>query len=320
MQFSAETDEAKLQAARLGEAVKDAEREIERLAAQLQASAGEVSSMQQERASAVASLSSEVSALRASLADAEAQVAAMRSSAKITRQSGDEAKLQAARLGEAVKDGEREIERLAAQLHNYAVTTLQASAGEVSSMRQERASAVESLSALRAILECRPMLTGAPLRVQLVGADLYSGEFALGQPNGLGVLVYANGDQLIGTFQAGACYGPGVFIYADGEKYSGSYKAGEPHGLGVYEYANGDVYSGSFRCGEKDGFGVYKLSSGAMMFDRFQADSEQSSVRFDPSSTQHTSVLDVAQAVKVCTVYRGRLSSSVAANCAPSRP
>jgi hypothetical protein len=205
----------------------------------------------------------------------------------------DEAKLQAARLGEAVKDGEREIERLAAQL--------QASADEVSSMRQERASAVESLSALRAILECRPMLTGAPLRVQLVGADLYSGEFALGQPNGLGVLVYANGDQLMGTFQAGACYGPGVFIYADGEKYSGSYKAGEPHGLGVYEYANGDVYSGSFRCGEKDGFGVYQLSSGAMMFDRFHADSEQSSVRFDPSSTQHTSVLDVAQAVKVCT-------------------
>ena len=71
-------DEAKLQAARLGEAVKDAEREIERLAAQLQASADEVSTVQQERARAVASLSSEVSALRASLADAEAQVAVQR--------------------------------------------------------------------------------------------------------------------------------------------------------------------------------------------------------------------------------------------------
>jgi hypothetical protein len=139
----------------------------------------------------------------------------------------------------------------------------------------------------------------ATLCVVVQGAEKYAGEYALGQPNGVGVLVYANGDKHAGQYQAGLYDGHGVFQFSDGETYYGMYKAGEPHGLGVYAFANGDVYSGSYRRGEKDGFGVYKTSTGAVTFDLFREDVEQSSVPFDATNPQHARLLGAAQAAQV---------------------
>ncbi len=73
--------------------------------------------------------------------------------------------------------------------------------------------------------------------------------FRHGKPNGLGKLVYDNGDRYEGDFMNDMFHGQGKYNYANGDLYRGEFLNDLPHGHGVYILANGSIYSGIWKEG-----------------------------------------------------------------------
>ena len=69
------------------------------------------------------------------------------------------------------------------------------------------------------------------------------GDYASNRPNGVGVLVWANGDRYVGLWKDGTLAGAGVRIYADGRRYEGDYGDNKWNGHGVLWSADGRVVS-----------------------------------------------------------------------------
>ena len=77
--------------------------------------------------------------------------------------------------------------------------------------------------------------------------EAYEGDLKDGKREGLGVLVFANGDRYEGDWKNGKRHGRGILVWGpDGEwagaKYDGEWKDDRRHGAGVYVAANGDRY------------------------------------------------------------------------------
>lgn len=62
--------------------------------------------------------------------------------------------------------------------------------------------------------------------------------------NGLGTMVFENGNRYEGSFQAGKFDGNGLFKFINGDVYTGEFKAGLFSGKGAYTFDNGDKYVG----------------------------------------------------------------------------
>ena len=53
---------------------------------------------------------------------------------------------------------------------------------------------------------------------------IYEGEVENGVPNGVGILIYPEGNTYIGDFKDGVPNGQGTFTWSDGDKYVGEFK------------------------------------------------------------------------------------------------
>lgn len=102
----------------------------------------------------------------------------------------------------------------------------------------------------------------------------YEGSCLKGLSDGLGVVRFANGDELRGQFKQGQLIGGKAEIhYANGDRYTGGIKNGLPDGEGIYTWRNGDTYKGPFENGKKDGAGQYtEAQSGRQFQARYQND------------------------------------------------
>jgi DNA polymerase III epsilon subunit-like protein len=87
----------------------------------------------------------------------------------------------------------------------------------------------------------------------------YEGEFKEGKYNGKGILTYSNGYKYEGNFFDSYYDGYGIEIFSNGDKYEGEFKNNKKHGKGVYYFADGDKYEGEFKDGKKHGKGVLTL-------------------------------------------------------------
>ena len=67
-----------------------------------------------------------------------------------------------------------------------------------------------------------------------VGTAMYSGEWALDQPQGYGIMVYATGDRYEGVWDKGQMHGDGQFFWTNGDVYSGEFYFGARTGVGAY--------------------------------------------------------------------------------------
>ena len=76
---------------------------------------------------------------------------------------------------------------------------------------------------------------------------VYKGEVENGVPNGLGVLIFTNGNKYVGEFKDGKEHGQGTFTYPNGEKYVGEFKDGKEHGQGTLTFPDGGKYVGEFK-------------------------------------------------------------------------
>jgi len=52
----------------------------------------------------------------------------------------------------------------------------------------------------------------------------YKGQVENGEPNGLGIFIYPNGNKYVGEWKDGIPYGQGTYSFPNGDKYVGEWK------------------------------------------------------------------------------------------------
>ena len=77
----------------------------------------------------------------------------------------------------------------------------------------------------------------------------YEGEIENGKPNGMGKLIFKNGDYYEGKWMDGELNGQGTFKFSDGGKYEGEWMSGKYHGTGTLTFSDGLKKVGEFKKG-----------------------------------------------------------------------
>ena len=75
----------------------------------------------------------------------------------------------------------------------------------------------------------------------------YQGEVENGVPNGLGFIIFPDGNKYVGSWKNGKKDGLGIFTWSWGGKYVGSWKNGEYHGEGTLTLPDGMKYVGEYK-------------------------------------------------------------------------
>ena len=79
---------------------------------------------------------------------------------------------------------------------------------------------------------------------------VYQGQVKDGKPNGLGVIIYPDGDEYVGEWKDDKKHGQGTYTWSDGGKYVGKFKDGRKNGQGTTIYPDGSKYIGEWRNGD----------------------------------------------------------------------
>ena len=68
----------------------------------------------------------------------------------------------------------------------------------------------------------------------------YNGQVVNGEPSGLGVIYYPNGNMYIGEWKDGKRNGQGTYTFQEGSRYEGEWKDGKPWNLTIAD-KNGNI-------------------------------------------------------------------------------
>ena len=104
--------------------------------------------------------------------------------------------------------------------------------------------------------------------------DMYEGQWRAGKKEGVGTLHLATGSKYVGQYVAGKQEGQGTFHYATGDRYEGEWVAGEQEGQGTYHYADGNRYEGEWVADKKEGQGTYYYANGEVDVGRYKGDAD----------------------------------------------
>ena len=78
----------------------------------------------------------------------------------------------------------------------------------------------------------------------------YNGQVENGEPSGLGVIYFPNGNMYIGEWKDGKRNGQGTYTFHEGSKYEGVWKDGKYHGQGTYTLTDGNRFEGEWKDGK----------------------------------------------------------------------
>ncbi|DBA02374.1 TPA: hypothetical protein N0F65_007193 [Lagenidium giganteum] len=98
--------------------------------------------------------------------------------------------------------------------------------------------------------------------IMYVNGDRFIGAWKDNRRNGPGIFQSHLGHEYIGEWVDGLKHGRGIETFATGERYMGEFVRGKFHGLGSYFAANGDKYEGTFVDGSPHGHGMYRKVNG----------------------------------------------------------
>ena len=99
---------------------------------------------------------------------------------------------------------------------------------------------------------------------------LYTGECKHNKKEGIGHIVYNNGNDYEGSFKNDKKDGQGKYKFKNGSVYNGSWKNNTKDGYGVFTYNNGIVYKGNFVNNIKEGKGSLYYASGDIFEGEFK--------------------------------------------------
>lgn len=103
---------------------------------------------------------------------------------------------------------------------------------------------------------------GNTLFVLADGTTLLYTDYSNNSANGLGMIIWTDGDKYVGFFKDGKKHGKGKYVYGNGNQYIGNFSEGDFNGLGIYKYLENEKYVGSFSNDSKSGLGIYYFSNG----------------------------------------------------------
>lgn len=109
----------------------------------------------------------------------------------------------------------------------------------------------------------------------------YQGYIENRKPNGLGILIFPNGDKYVGEFKDGIRNGQGTYTFSNGGKYVGEFKEGLPNGQGTFTFPSGDKYVGEFKDGLYDGQGTVTYSTGRKYVGEYKDGKRINGTEFD---------------------------------------
>jgi hypothetical protein len=104
------------------------------------------------------------------------------------------------------------------------------------------------------------------------GECTYEGEYVNGKREGVGRMVWSNGDRYLGDWKNGSKDGIGYMVWSNGDFYEGGWKQDTREGQNIkYLYANGGKYFGSYLNDERQGPGRYYWPDGDSFEGEWQA-------------------------------------------------
>lgn len=107
-------------------------------------------------------------------------------------------------------------------------------------------------------------------RLMYENGNVYSGQFLEGKYNGAGIFTSLRGDRYEGDWEQGEKHGNGRYVYPDGSSYSGSFEANKKHGFGIFTWEDGTEYRGHWNEGEPHGEGELVLTDGQRLEGQYE--------------------------------------------------
>ena len=104
--------------------------------------------------------------------------------------------------------------------------------------------------------------------MRYASSDAYTGQFNAGFPEGKGLYVWKNGQQLDGEWKNRQLNGQGRMTFAYGDVYAGQFVNGQFAGQGSYRWSSGDEYTGQWKSVKKHGKDVFTTAPAAPLAPR----------------------------------------------------
>jgi hypothetical protein len=114
------------------------------------------------------------------------------------------------------------------------------------------------------------LITKVPVEIKNVNEKIgtYTGNIVEGNMQGLGLMVYVNGDQYEGNWKDNKRHGTGTMkYYYDGNSYTGNWEDDKKHAtkkreIGIMNFKNGNIYKGQWENDMMHGNGELRFSNG----------------------------------------------------------
>lgn len=121
-------------------------------------------------------------------------------------------------------------------------------------------------------------------------AGVYQGQCVNGIPNGIGEVVFSNGDRLSGEFRNGLVDGRATWSSGtSGNSYDGSWHDGKREGMGTYSWARSQQrYVGEWADDKRQGQGKLTWSNGDRFVGEFRDNRQYSGKYYTADGETHT--------------------------------
>jgi hypothetical protein len=121
-------------------------------------------------------------------------------------------------------------------------------------------------------------------------AGSYQGQCVNGKPNGIGEVIFANGDHFSGMFKNGRIDGKGTWVSgSSGNTYAGYWQNGKREGTGVYSWAHSSQqYVGEWADDKRNGKGTLTWRNGDRFEGEFRDNKQYNGTYFTAGGATHT--------------------------------
>lgn len=121
-------------------------------------------------------------------------------------------------------------------------------------------------------------------------AGAYQGQCVKGRPEGMGQVVFNNGDRFAGGFKNGRIDGRGTWTSGStGNSYTGSWHDGKREGVGTYNWARSNQqYVGGWVDDKRQGQGTLTWGNGNRFEGEFRNNQQYSGTLHSADGTKHT--------------------------------
>lgn len=121
-------------------------------------------------------------------------------------------------------------------------------------------------------------------------AGAYQGECVNGKPDGMGQVIFNNGDRFAGGFKNGRINGNGTWTSgSSGNSYSGSWRNGKRDGVGTYNWARSNQqYVGVWADDKRQGQGTLTWGNGNRFEGEFRDNQQYNGTLYSADGSKHT--------------------------------